>query len=95
MMEAACLSDGMSLSPGRRRMQWAVMAPEGGTMSVGSAMFNVMLILYSPDIILVLFVFIMSLLHLSGLAQSLILFCAALDCADPSLGARTCIVSDA
>ena len=34
---AACFNDGMSLSPGRRRRQCAVTAPDGGTIRVGSA----------------------------------------------------------
>ena len=33
MMDAVCLSDGISFSPGRRRMQCAVTAPEGGTIT--------------------------------------------------------------
>ena len=33
MMDAVCLSDGISFSPGRRRMQCAVTTPEGGTIT--------------------------------------------------------------
>lgn len=36
IIEAACLSDGIRASLGWRRMQWAVRAPDGGTMSLGS-----------------------------------------------------------
>ena len=37
IIDAACFNDGMSLSPGRRRRQCAVIAPDGGTIRVGSA----------------------------------------------------------
>jgi hypothetical protein len=33
---AACFSDGINFSPGYRRKQWAVIAPHGGTISLGS-----------------------------------------------------------
>lgn len=35
MMAAACSRDDFSVSPGWRRMQWAVTGPEGGTRSEG------------------------------------------------------------
>ena len=33
MMDDICLSDGISFSPGRRRMQCAVTTPKGGTIT--------------------------------------------------------------
>ena len=46
IIDAACFNDDISLSPGRRRRQCAVTAPDGGTIRVGSAILVKIVIYY-------------------------------------------------